>query len=139
MSSFLFPFSFLGRNADGSEVKSSFSTTKAATFSLGYAASLPATTNGAYDSARTASRTFVFIFHAPFLSLDFSESSLQTSSEFLFCPSRRVNLRYPAQQGAPDIDLVGCLQLVCYEYANPLQFLVGKVSFFLIAGALHAA
>src|SRR6266566_2933280 len=97
------------------------------------------TTNGAYDSARTASRTFVFIFHAPFLSLDFSESSLQTSSEFLFYPSRHVNLRYPAQQGAPDIDLVGCLQLVCYEYANSPQFLVGKVSFFLLAGALHAA
>ena len=38
--------SFFGRNADGNEVKSSFSTTTAATFSLGYAASFPATARG---------------------------------------------------------------------------------------------
>jgi len=58
--------------------------------------------------------------------------SLQTSSEFLFCPSRHVNLKCPAHQSAPDLDLVRCLQLVRRDHANPLQFLVGEVRFFLL-------
>jgi hypothetical protein len=55
---------------------------------LGYAASFPATANGEYESATTASRTLVFIFHAPLFSLDFFGSFFAKAASAFFCPSR---------------------------------------------------
>lgn len=86
----------------------------------------------------------LFIFQTEFCFAEWRNSSwrwgdLQTSSEFLFRPSRHVNLECPAHQSAPDIDLAGYLQAVCRDHANPLQFLVGEVSLFLVAGALYMA
>src|SRR4029077_3037902 len=39
----------------------------------------------------------------------------------------------------PDSDLVDCLHLTRREQANPLQFLVGEVRLFLVAGAFLMA
>jgi len=54
----------------------SFSTTNAATFSLGQVASFPTTINGEYDNATNASRTLAFIFHAPPFAIRFLGVSL---------------------------------------------------------------
>jgi hypothetical protein len=71
------------------EVKSSLSTTNAATFSLGYVASFPTTINGEYDNATSASRTLDFIFHVPLLPLDFSESLFANTVCFVGADSPR--------------------------------------------------
>src|SRR5258708_29885090 len=44
-----------------------------------------------------------------------------------------------ACQTAPESDLVDCPYLTRREQANPLQFLVGEVRLFLVAGALYVA
>src|SRR5882762_6690705 len=89
-----FPFSFFGRNADGSEVTSSFSITNSATFSLGYSALFPATPSGAHESTTTANRTFVFIFLLRFPHWDFLNVFLlnPASASLLPIPAARNRL-----------------------------------------------
>jgi hypothetical protein len=64
LANVFFAFSFFGRNAEGSEVTSNFSTTNWATFSVGYAALSPATANEEHDN--TAATNMSFIFRFPF-------------------------------------------------------------------------
>ncbi len=51
--------------------------------------------------------------------------------------SKLLLFSLPARKSAPDNDLVHYLHLVRREHANPLQFLVGEVPLFLVAGSFY--
>ena len=48
-------------------------------------------------------------------------------------------LTFGGERGAPDRDSVHCLYLTPREHTNPLQFFVGEVRLFLVAGVFYVA
>src|SRR5882762_7305714 len=48
-------------------------------------------------------------------------------------------LTFGGECGAPDRDSVHCLYLTPREHTNPLQFFVGEVRLFLVAGVFYVA